>query len=405
MLRILYAAGPGDVIGTYRHWRAGQDDPSQVSMTYSGQFFDACREMGAEGYIVASHPAADVLRGEGMTAAHFVKARGLHGLRYHLEEIRYGLQLIAAARRFRADLVILSEGTTHWFVLLPLRWLGIALAPTIHCVLWPKFKSPRPAQRILNGLAGRLFRRHCIALMSASEEISQQVRELTGGRTREIIPFLPTYRQATFAEISAPPFSTAPFRALFAGRIERNKGVFDLLEIARRFDAEGRREIEFDLCGAGSALEELRGAVERAGVGARFRLHGHCSRERMREMLEEAHTVIVPTTTDFIEGFNQVVVESVLAGRPVITSSVCPALSTVREAVVEVPPDDVAGYGDAILRLQSDRDFYESKRRACVSYQQQFYDPARGWGAAFKRAAQAVRARRETVRAARPVSA
>ena len=40
----------------------------------------------------------------------------------------------------------------------------------------------------------------------------------------------------------------------------------------------------------------------------------------MREMFRQAHVLIVPTTTDFIEGFNQVVVEGVLAGRPVITS-------------------------------------------------------------------------------------
>ncbi|MDX2034412.1 MAG: glycosyltransferase family 4 protein [Blastocatellia bacterium] len=405
MLRILYAAGPGDVIGTYRHWLAGQDDPSQVSMTYSGQFFDVCRELGAEGHIVASHATADVLRGPGMTAEHLVKRSGRHGLRYHLEEVRYGLRLVGAARRFQADVAIVAEGSTHWFVLRLLPLLGIALAPTIHCVLWPKFKQPRGLQRLLNGMAGRLFRRHCVAVMSASEDITQQVRELTDGRPREIVPFLPSYRKTTFAEIGAPPFTTTPFRVLFAGRVERNKGVFDMLAIAERFAAAGRSEIEFDLCGTGSALDELRRAVEAAGLGARFRLHGHCSRARMREMLHESHTLIVPTTTSFIEGFNQVVVESVLAGRPVITSSVCPALSTVRDAVVEVPPDDVAAYGDAILRLQSDREFYESKRRACFAYQEQFYDPAQGWGAALKRVAQIVRTQREIVQEARPISA
>ena len=39
-LRIVYAAGPGDVVGTYRHWKEGRDDPSQVAITYSGQFYD-----------------------------------------------------------------------------------------------------------------------------------------------------------------------------------------------------------------------------------------------------------------------------------------------------------------------------------------------------------------------------
>ena len=30
-LRVFYAAGPGDVIGTYRHWCEGRDDPHQVA--------------------------------------------------------------------------------------------------------------------------------------------------------------------------------------------------------------------------------------------------------------------------------------------------------------------------------------------------------------------------------------
>jgi glycosyltransferase involved in cell wall biosynthesis len=104
----------------------------------------------------------------------------------------------------------------------------------------------------------------------------------------------------------------------------------------------------------------------------------------MKEELRMAHVLIVPTTTDFIEGFNQVVVEGVLAGRPVITSSICPALSYVRDAVVEVAPDDVQGYGDAIVRLREDRGLYEEKRLACLAYQPQFYDLKQSWAAALE---------------------
>jgi glycosyltransferase involved in cell wall biosynthesis len=104
----------------------------------------------------------------------------------------------------------------------------------------------------------------------------------------------------------------------------------------------------------------------------------------MAEMYSRSHVVIVPTTTDFIEGFNKVVAEGVLAGRPVITSSVCPALALVREAVEEVPADDVAAYADAIVRLREDRALYEARRHACLSAQEQFYDPGQGWAAALK---------------------
>ena len=50
-LRIYYAAGPGNVIGTYRLWKEGQDDPSQVNMTISGSFLDGCRKFGDQAYV------------------------------------------------------------------------------------------------------------------------------------------------------------------------------------------------------------------------------------------------------------------------------------------------------------------------------------------------------------------
>ena len=102
-------------------------------------------------------------------------------------------------------------------------------------------------------------------------------------------------------------------------------------------------------------------------------------------MYDVAHVVIVPTTSDFIEGFNKVVAEGVLAGKPVITSSICPALEYVREAVVEVPPNDVDAYAAAIVRLREDANFYQSRREGCKTAQSQFYDVSRGWGAGLGR--------------------
>jgi glycosyltransferase involved in cell wall biosynthesis len=172
---------------------------------------------------------------------------------------------------------------------------------------------------------------------------------------------------------------------LFVGRIERNKGVFDLLAIARRLGAAGRGEIEFDICGAGSHLDELKRQAVEEGLENRFRCHGYCSKPTMREMFARSHVVIVPTTSEFIEGFNQVVAEGVLNGRPVITSSVCPALDYVRGAVVEVPPDDVTAYGDAIMRLCDDEEFYRACCRSCAAAQAQFYDEGRSFAAALRK--------------------
>src|SRR6185437_9977736 len=60
-------------------------------------------------------------------------------------------------------------------------------------------------------------------------------------------------------------------------------------------------------------------------------------------------------TTDFIEGFNKVVAEGILAGKPVITSSVCPALEYVADGIVEVPPNDTQAYVGSPFQRSADR--------------------------------------------------
>jgi len=232
----------------------------------------------------------------------------------------------------------------------------------------------------------RFFRRGVFAVLSLSNDITLQVQSMLTGKPVPILPFLPTYRPESFGDGFEPPPLPPPFRVFFAGRIEKNKGVFDLLEIARGFAAKGQAGIEFDLCGDGSQLEALRHSTTTAGIQDRFRLHGHSTKVFMREMYHRCHVVIVPTTSDFNEGFNKVVAEGVLAGRPVITSSVCPALEYVRDAVLEVPPDQPAAYGDAILKLSSDPALYEAKRSATILVRKQFYDPERGWRSALEQA-------------------
>jgi glycosyltransferase involved in cell wall biosynthesis len=238
----------------------------------------------------------------------------------------------------------------------------------------------------VNHLNRTFFARSASGILVISHTITNQIEELTGNLHPPIYEFLPTYCCDQFDSVRPPPGERRPFRVFFAGRIERNKGVFGLLEIAKRFYHEGRNEIEFDLAGDGSSLAQLHHATSEAGetINQRFRFHGKVNKDQMLELLSRAHVVIVPTTSDFVEGFNKVVAEGVLSGRPVITSNVCPALEYVREAVVEVPPDDFQAYGNAILQLCDDKAFYEEKVAGCRDAQDQFYDSSRGWGAMLK---------------------
>ena len=382
-LRILYCAGPGDVIGTYRHWKDGYDDPSQVAITYSGQFYEVCRQLGAEAYVISYCDRRDSLVDGPFRIEHrpLPVSTDAGGPLYRLGQLGSGLKFTLTALRYRPD-VMLTMGGAEWFSLGLIPLLGVKVVVTFHGHLWRVARPPTGLDRFLWRLNGRFFRRRAKAFMYISDSIAEQLRSLAGPLSVPVMRFTPTYRAELFRPAaSTPPPPPPPYKVFYAGRVEANKGVFDLLEVAKRFAAEGRADIEFDLCGDGHALEDLRRRAKEAGLEDRFRCHGHVIKREMASWYQRSHLVVAPTTSDSIEGLNKVVVEAVLASRPVVTSRVCPALEYVRPGVVEVPPDDPRAYGDAILRLVDNRALYEEKVRGCADSTEQFYDPAKSWAA------------------------
>jgi hypothetical protein len=116
--RIFYAAGPGDVIGTYRCWLEGRDDPSEVSATFSGQFLSVCKEIGAEAFIAVQRSGDRTIHRPGITieerATPYQKSRS--AVLFHAGQVLSGLRLLWKAVKFRADVAVVIEGT-HWFML------------------------------------------------------------------------------------------------------------------------------------------------------------------------------------------------------------------------------------------------------------------------------------------------
>jgi len=384
-LRILYAIGPENVIEAYTCWKENRDCESQVSIHLSTQFYNVCQDLNAKGYVIAQSQTNKIIEDEQfLVECRRVPLPQASGILYYLRQLWCGLQLLKSAITFRAKVVVADSGTTDWYVLYLFSWLGFKVVPSLHCTLWYKFKPLRMIDKLRLKVNKYLFSDYSEAILVGSQDTAKQVYQLTNGQHQPMYEFRYLYRRSDFADLNQPSRDNSVFRVLFAGRIERNKGVFDLLEIAKDFVNKGIENIVFDICGDGSDLEPLRLAVKQAGIEHTFVCHGYCTKQNMRKMFGRSHIVIVPTRTDFSEGFNRVVCESILSARPVVTSAVCPALSYVKEAVVEVPPDDVKAYGDAILNLYRDRELYEQKRLACQIVQEQFYDPSKGWGAALK---------------------
>ncbi len=384
-LRVLYAVGPEDVIEAYKHWKHGEESPLQVSIPYSSQFYDICQTLNIKAYVIAQSGIKEFVKEDRFVIQRLpILVNEASSICYHIHHIWNGLYLLACAIKFRANVCIASSGTTHWFMWCLFSWIGIKVIPSVHCVLWRHFGHQTLGEKLTLKLGASLFRSDCTATLAVSNQITKQIAELTQNNYQPVHEFIPTYSRQDFASVASPNKQAPLFRVLFAGRIERDKGVFDLLEIAQRFQREDLQSIVFDICGEGSALNELRQQVSLNGLDAFYQCHGHCTKPKMQSILNDSHVVIVPTQTKFVEGFNRVVAESILAGRPVVTSAVCPAIDYVRSAVVEVPPNDVAAYGNALINLYKNHDLYEQKRLACIKLQEQFYDVDRSWGAKLK---------------------
>jgi glycosyltransferase involved in cell wall biosynthesis len=362
--------------------------PTEVSLTFSGQIEDFCRDINATAYFVATYQRKAYLSDGAFTMEHRPK-RVWSGARYHLGEIFYGLGLIRTALRFKADVVLIDSGCAHFFVFAVFRVLGVRVVPILHNTLWPTGFPPRKLiPRLVRQLDSLLFWR-CVptAAIGVSPECERQVDQLRGRRTYSVFQTRAQFYPDHFARIPPPPpHGVRPFQMMFVGRIVRIKGVFDVLEIARRIENTHPGIVRWELCGRGPDFDELRRRHSELMLDGVVNLRGWTSPEDQVALYAKSHACIVPTRSSFTEGMAMTAAESILAGRPVVTNPVVPALEVLRHACVEAKTDDVDSYLKAVLKLATDPELYKRACAACQGYQAQFYDRSLGLNAVLKRA-------------------
>ena len=380
-LRILYVDGPGNVAGTFRQWITGSDDRTEVSRTFSGDVFDLIRDLGLDAYVVSTHPDAQRLQHGSIVVEHRpIPSRRASGFAFHLGELCHAAWLLRLTLRFRADVVIVAD-QFHWFALWPLHLLGRRLIVMLHCAFWPTgFRNRATSTRRLQTLNGRFWRKGVDVTLCVSPEVERQLREIAGPLTGPVLQVRAQYQRAFFAAIPPPVYTLdQPFRVLFAGRLEREKGVFDLLEIADQLALASPGAFTFELCGEGSVHEELARQIAACGLAGSFRLLGKLGREAMAQAFGRCHAVLVPTGLDFAEGMNRVAIEGVLAGRPVVTSPVAHAEDVLGDALIVVPVGDIHAYVAALQKLRADPVFYAERCAATRIGTEAFLDRTQGF--------------------------
>ena len=375
--RVFYVAGAGDAIGAHESWKRGVQHPTEVAITFSGQVEQYCADIGAELYIVAHHQRRSAISDGPVKIEHLPKPwPNARGALFHLGELVHAARLVARAAKFKADAAIIESGSPFdaWKQVFAL--FGMRVVPVLHNALWPDGFKPQTARARLRRLIDGFFWRHVPeATICVSPACARQVEEASGGKGGPALVMLAQFPDGWFDRVPPPPpHLERPFTILFVGRTIREKGIFDLLEAAALVEEQAPGEVRWIICGDGPDRIELESRRAALGLERAVDIRGWVTPGKLPDVLAEAHVCIVPTRSTFPEGLAMTAAEAALAGRPIVTNRVVPALEILRSAAVEYKTDDPHSCAEEILGLLGDREKYRALRKNAKAAAAPFLD-------------------------------
>jgi len=219
---------------------------------------------------------------------------------------------------------------------------GVGCVPNLIARGCAHTRYPRTLPRkFVNVTRGLSALRQADLVVSYSSAVDRHLAA-NGLSRRVIVPYFPTM------SIRAGRAAAEPRRVVFAGRVERPKGVGVLIEAAAEVDAD------FVICGGGRQLEEMRELAGRLGIGERVRFTGWLGADQLAEEFAEASVSVVPSL--WPEPFGIVGIESLASGRPAVASSTGGIVDWLNDGVcgIGVPPGDVHALAGALNELLGD---------------------------------------------------
>lgn len=368
-LRLSFLAGNGDVVGTWRHWQAGEHDPRVPVVTYSAMFYDLVHSLSAQAQVISPFAAPDQdsapFRFDTVTRPPWSGRFG-----YWRSTAAYGRALTQAVARFDPH-VVLVHSDSPASVWAGLRQGKRRVVLSAHNTYWP---MNRPPTGWKSRLKLGLLRRQARALDGAvctSAECLRQVRQLTRADLPGAVQTPQMLRRFEVQQHSRAR------RLLYLGRVETSKGVFDLLEA---FTALTLRHTDLSLrfAGQGRAADRLAARISETPGDVAYL--GQLDATGVHQAIANADLVICPTTTAFDEGLAMVTLEAAAHGIPSVLSDVVPALDLLGPACAVYPADDTPALTSCLEGLISDDAAYQRLCAATRAPREGLLDRSRSWG-------------------------
>jgi glycosyltransferase involved in cell wall biosynthesis len=218
-------------------------------------------------------------------------------------------------------------------------------------------RRPGPRGALARRAVGRVARA-ADAVLAATPAWAAEAAGLLGVETVRVVP-----NTADVSGLIGVPHDGAGSQTvLFLGRLERAKGVFELVEAAALLRSAHPR-LRLVLAGHGRDTAELRDLVAARGLTAAVELPGWVEGEPKRRLLASAACLALPSHA---EGLPLAVLEAMISGVPVVATHVGGIPEAVRDGqeALLVAPGDVAALAEAIGRVLDDEQLARRLGRA-----------------------------------------
>ena len=356
--KIFLAHGPGDAAGTLKNWAQGIEDDSIIAKTYSGQIFDLARELGSKLLVITDNYKSHKQDADNISVESFSRGDMGSGWKYWVNMKKHADCVARKAHDFGADVAIVS---LHYGLLslAAFKKYQIPVILDMHNTLWPMGIEPHFLKRLFLKSMVIGGQRGLQAVIAVSPECGRQLNKLIPDKP--IFEHIPQYPESLKHLVSnkKSPSPSQEFRILFAGRIEKKKGIFDIVKAAEILILEGYTQVKWVFAGSGSAEHQLRIEIESRNLSSHFELKGQLSRSDLSEELIKANATITPTRAGFSEGLAKAPLESLLVGIPAMLSSVVPAVDVVKNASIEFKPSSPKEIANSVRRILETPSDYE----------------------------------------------
>ena len=163
---------------------------------------------------------------------------------------------------------------------------------------------------------------------------------------------------------------------LYVGRIEKNKGVLDLI-IASAPILNQQNDLQLVYAGNGDASVELQKLSKELDIEDKVTLLGEIPYSEIPALMASAKVLVTPTQTTFHEGHRHAMFEGFMFGLPVIAPSFGPYPHYINDNVngLLYQPDSFDDLAKKLASVLNDDNLYQRLSNGALEYSESIIDP------------------------------